>query len=86
MPNDIELKRRWVQQRYKEFNDDSNVEYTTSGYTTIVYPTAQTFKSNRRIGIAYCHSDDVNRYSLITGVAIAYARYKGILIPNYVIK
>lgn len=86
MPNDIELKRRWVSQRYKEFNDDSNVDYTTNAHTTIVHPTAQAFKSNKRIGIAYCHRDDVNRYNLITGIAIAYARYKGMPIPDYVIK
>lgn len=69
---------KWVDKMYEKYWLDSNVQATffdEEVTTTIVYH----FKK-RKIGIARCHPDD--KFNRETGIAIAYARCKGIEVPK----
>lgn len=68
----------WVDEMYEKFCCDNNVQATFFDEqitTAIVYH----FKK-RKIGIARCHPDD--KFNRETGIAIAYARCKGIEVPK----
>lgn len=68
---------KWVREMIKKYN----VEKYNKGCSRMIYnKIVVCIDSNRNIGIAKCHPDDDYDYNI--GIAIAYARCKGIEVPK----
>ena len=71
---------KWVREMIKKYD----VEKHNKGCGRMVYnKIVVCIDSNRNIGIAKCHPDDDYDYNI--GIAIAYARCKGIAVPKVTI-
>jgi hypothetical protein len=71
---------KWVREMIKKYD----VEKYNKGCSGMVYnKIVVCIDSNRNIGIAKCHPDDDYDYNI--GIAIAYARCKGIKVPKVTI-
>lgn len=68
---------KWVEETSERFCCDNNVDVFLNEGTSVII--VYNHKS-QRVGIARCHPDDEFRQDI--GVAIAYARCKGIKVPK----
>jgi hypothetical protein len=72
---------KWVERYYQEFCMNKDLVLTAFGdKTTKRRGIIVINKNNGKIAHSYCHSDDEWNYE--TGVAVAYAHYMGIEVPQ----
>lgn len=74
------LKEKWVHDTYGDYVEDENSEFILQGNTICVVIFD---KTQSKMGVAVRNKKD--KWNLKTGVAIAYARAKGIEIPKEVL-
>lgn len=73
--------KKWVNDYYQEFCGRSDlINYTFGTRTTKRKGTIIINRNNGKVARSYCHPDD--KWDLKTGVAVAYAHYMGIEVPQ----
>lgn len=86
MRNQNNTKENWVRTMVTKFWAEEQANPTTVGGVAVGNKVSISYLDvdRPRIGVAKCNPTD--EYDLNTGIAIAYARANGIIVPDYVLE